>query len=87
MIYYDSFKPLCSPYFCTIRYVIVHKYNTCTAILIDAVVLLLTETILREEQKQRKRLSVGKTGNSIWQRLVRHLRVIFSAVGGTAVYL
>ena len=27
MTYYDSFKPLCSPYFCTIRYVIVHKYS------------------------------------------------------------
>ena len=76
MIYYDSYKPLCSPYFCTI-----------VLLQIDTVVLLLTETILREEHKQRKRLSAGMTGNSIWQRLVRHLRAIFSAVGGTAVYL
>ena len=83
VIYYDSFKPLCSLYFCTIQYVII----ILVLLLIDTVVLLLTATILREERKQRKRISVGKTGNSRWQRLARHLRVIFSAVDGTAVCL
>ena len=81
MIYYDSFKPLCSPYFCTIRYVIVHKYNTCTAT--DRYCCSITDRNYLERRAETEEKVIS------WQDWKFHMatvRVIFSAVGGTAVY-